>query len=301
LANPAAQKLFGNGDRTLEGVSVHQLFAKKELLKLYNGNQSSTVEYLADGSNYVASLSPVATADGTAANALILRDISTFRKAEGLRADFLSTLSHDLHDPLELLRGYVSMVGMVGELNDQQQSYVQKIDHSIENISRLSTSLLDLDRLHSGQGLRRSAFMPADLLAEAVAEVTPRARQKKIDIVIEEPRGTPQLLEADRTLLQRALYNLLDNAVKFSTRGETVEVSTTYKAGTVTIGVHDHGAGIARVDLPNLFNQASNQTSFGLSIVKSIVERHAGRVWAESELGMGSTFYCELPLERSKE
>jgi PAS domain S-box-containing protein len=301
MANPAAQKLFGEEQKALQGARVDEV-VHKELLGLYQGRGGKSVEVSANGNNYQANLSLIHNEDGSLGTALILRDVSQFKQAEMVRADFLSTLSHDLHDPLELLTGYVSMLGIAGELNEQQQDYMQKIEHSIENITRLTSSLLDLDRINSGQALQLARFDLADMMRDAIAEVGPRARQKRIDIVLQEPRGTAVPVEGDRTLLQRAFYNLLDNAVKYSTRGEQVEVSSSFAGAEVTVGIGDRGAGIAPVDLPKVFEppRTGEKSSFGLPIVKSIIERHGGKVWAESELGFGSSFYCQFPVDQTK-
>jgi signal transduction histidine kinase/HAMP domain-containing protein len=225
-----------------------------------------------------------------------LRDLGRSKQVETARADFLSTLSHDLHDPLELTKGYLNMLGMVGDLNEQQAGYVDKIEHGLEHISRLAENLLDSERVSGLKGLQIQSVLPAELIQEACAELGPRARQKKIDFAIQKTQGQVQPLQADRALLQRALYNLLDNAIKFSPRESAVEIKTTYAKDKVTISVTDRGVGIAPLDLPRLFEAKPGRGSSGLPIVKSIVERHGGRLWAESELGTGSAFYMALPL-----
>ena len=225
-----------------------------------------------------------------------LRDLGRSKQVESARADFLSTLSHDLHDPLELTKGYLNMLGMVGDLNEQQAGYVQKIEDSVEHISRLAANLLDSDRVSGLRGLQIQSIAPAELIREVCEELGPRARQKKIDLAVRRTQGQVQALQADRTLLQRALYHLLDNAIKFSPREEVVEIKTSFAKERVTISIGDRGAGIAPLDLARLFEPKASRQSSGLLIVKSIVERHGGRLWAESELGSGSSFHVELPL-----
>jgi len=226
-----------------------------------------------------------------------LRDLGRAKQVESARADFLSTLSHDLHDPLELTKGYLNMLGMVGDLNEQQAGYVEKIEHNVEHISRLAANLLDSERVSGLKGLQIQSVLPAELIQEACAELGPRARQKKIDFAMQKTQGQVQPLQADRTLLQRALYNLLDNAIKFSPRQSVVEIETTYARDKVTISVADRGVGIAPLDLPRLFEAKPGRSS-GLPIVKSIVERHGGRIWVESEPGKGSVFCFTLPEKK---
>jgi signal transduction histidine kinase len=204
---------------------------------------------------------------------------------------------------LELIRGYLSMLSMMGELNDQQNSYVQKIERSVESISRLAASLLATERLDGGEGgLQLESFALKDLLANVIDEIAPRARQKKVQLITEQAEGSEKLLVADRTLLRSALYNLLDNAVKFSPRAGKVLISATYAADKVTLAIKDSGGGIAPVDLPRLFDRPAGlqKAATGLAIVRSIVERHKGKAWAESELGAGSTFYLQIPVQQVK-
>jgi signal transduction histidine kinase len=202
-----------------------------------------------------------------------------------------------LQDPLELIRGYLSMLTMLGELNDQQSAYVQKIERSVDSMTRLAASLLAADRLDGGGGLQLESFALSELLRAVVEEAAPQARQKKVELLIEPAEGAEKIVQADRTLLQRALYNLVDNAIKFSPRGQAVRISAAYSPDAVVAAVSDKGAGIAPLDLPGLFERPAAQApTSGLPIVASIVERHKGKAWAESELGLGSTFYLQIPL-----
>jgi signal transduction histidine kinase len=256
----------------------------------------AAIEIEIDGAPYQAEALGLQEGSRSLGKLVTLRDLGRAKQVESARADFLSTLSHDLHDPLELTKGYLNMLGMVGDLNEQQAGYVEKIEHNVEHISRLAANLLDSERVSGLKGLQLQSVLPAELIREACAELGPRARQKKIDFVMQKAKGQVQPLQADRTLLQRAFYNLLDNAIKFSPRQSVVEIETTYARDKVTISMTDRGVGIAPLDLPRLFEAKPGRGSSGLPIVKSIVERHGGRLWAESELGTGSTFHMALPL-----
>jgi len=117
--------------------------------------------------------------------------------------------------------------------------------------------------------------------------------------VLPKPDKAAPAIEADAALLQRAFYNLMDNAIKVSPRGGKVEIKVSYSKDIATVSITDHGAGVAPVDLEKLFDAGSNKRTAGLDIVKSVVERHSGGMRVESELGIGSTFYCELPLKQA--
>jgi two-component system NtrC family sensor kinase len=256
-----------------------------------------------DKAAYTAMLTPIWSGPDLIGFACTLQDVTRAKSIESARMEFLATVGHDLKDPLKMIGGFLSMLAHHGQLNEQQNVYIRKIEQSLQDISRFAASLLTADRLEQGEGLQLESFALKDLLASVTEEVAPRARQKRVQLTSLPAEGNERLLVADRTLLRSALRNLLDNAVKFSPRAGTVQLSTAYGADSVTVAVRDAGGGIAPVDLPRLFDRPAGlqKAATGLAIVRSIVERHKGKAWAESELGMGSTFYIQIPLQpRSK-
>ncbi len=299
FANRAAHNLLANGKGNLIGSSLTELLKKPNLFEMeLSGKGDGSTEALVAGRVYTANYSMIEENGKTIGRALILRDINDSKQADMARTESLTALSHDLRDPLELTRGYLSMLGMVGDLNEQQSGYVEKIERNIENMSRLAGGMLDLERLASRRGLQIEKVSLQPLLAEAASELEPRARQKKVSFVLPKADKTAPVIEADTTLLQRAFYNLLDNAIKVSPREGQVTIKLSYAKDTATISIRDQGAGIAPVDLPKILE--GGKRSAGLAIVKSVVERHAGTMRVESELGTGSTFSCELPLKQDK-
>ncbi|MGH2581754.1 MAG: ATP-binding protein [Anaerolineales bacterium] len=299
IANPAALSLFGLEKGASIGKQVPQLINLQ--LRTENGAETSTIEVaMADGKIYQTTVTPIQNKNNRLGRLYMFRDISVFKNVERLRAEFMSTVSHDLRDPLELIAGYLSMLSMVGILNEEQVSYVQKIEQNIEGISQMVSNLLDTERIAVGEGLRYEKFSISSLLEEIIRDFETRALQKKIEVVFKS-EAADVVVEADRMLLHRAFYNLIDNAIKFSPRGETVDVELSQSGQNFKVSVRDRGAGIAPVDLPAIFDRQmiSGKRAFGLGIVKSIVERHKGRVWVESELGLGSNFICEMPQKQS--
>lgn len=309
LANPAAARLLNLNDQAALGKPLVELVPpdQTEFIALLSGEKRSAAPVevnFPDGRIFYATATDIEVAGQPMGRTCVLREVTEFKQVEALRSEFLSTVSHDLRDPLDLTRGYLSMLDMVGSLNEKQAAYAQKIEQSVEGMSKLVSNLLDLERIQSGQGLQVETFAIGELLAELKQEFEPRALQKQVEIKLELADDHGSELQADRTLLQRAFYNLLDNAIKFSPRETQVEIWVSPSAEALTLGVRDHGAGIAPVDLPHVFDRMARPGKgdggqgggLGLAIVKSIIERHGGRVWVESELGLGSTFYCRIPL-----
>jgi two-component system phosphate regulon sensor histidine kinase PhoR len=301
FANPAAVNLLGKTNGSMVGSSLNDLLNKPGLLEMeLSGKGDGSTEATVAGRSYTVNYSTVEESGKVIGRALVLRDISASKQVEAARTESFAALSHDLRDPLELTKGYLSMLGMVGDLNEQQNSYIEKIERNIENMSRLAGDMLDLERLASNRGLQIEKVSLLSLLSETVGELEPRARQKKVTFVLPKAEKSGPVIEADATLLQRAFYNLMDNAIKVSPREGQIEVRINYSKDTATVSISDQGAGIAPVDLPKILEggQAAGKRSAGLAIVKSVVERHGGSVKVESELGTGSTFHCELPLKQ---
>jgi len=203
------------------------------------------------------------------------------------------------------------MLQMVGDLNEQQKGYIQKINQGVDMMARLVNNLLDLGRIEAGVGLNLELAPIVDIVERVANALQLQAAQKHIALITEFPQQTLPLVEADPALLRQALQNLLENAIKF-TRPDgkvLVRVQLQPAVGGLLIQVIDNGIGISPMDLPRLFEkfyrgaqQSKDErgTGLGLAIVRSIAERHGGRAWAESQLGKGSTFYLSLPLRQTK-
>jgi signal transduction histidine kinase len=238
----------------------------------------------------------------------VLRDVTHFKELDALKSEFVSTVSHDLRSPLTLMRGYATMLEMVGQLNEQQTNYVRKIIAGVESMGRLVNNLLDLGRIESGIGLQLETVNVQDVVERVIGSLQLQAAQKRIQLTSEFPPGSQPLVEADQALLQQALHNLIENAIKYTRPEGKVHVRMRMQPIGVVFEVIDNGSGISPVDQPRLFEkfyrgaqQGSKEqrgTGLGLAIVKSIAERHGGRVWAESQLGKGSTFYLAIPIHQ---
>lgn len=277
----------------------------KEFVISTNPSESRAEEMeLEDHHTYLVSVSPVAVESKHLGKVCVLLDVTEYKQLEKMKSEYVSTVSHDLKTPLTLIRGYASMLPMVGELNEQQRDYSQKILDGIDDISRMADNLLDMRRIDSGVQLQVERVSPSDLLDEVIEEMQPQIKHRKLQILRELTLAQSMTIEADRVLLQRALHNLLDNAVKFSPLGSQVNLRLQVNESSVVFEVQDHGPGIAPLDQPNVFESVrrdadgtlKKEWGVGLSIVRSIAERHQGRVWLESQLGKGSTFFLEIPV-----
>jgi PAS domain S-box-containing protein len=313
LANPAAWRVLGLGIEWDEGQPIEHVINQEELLSLFHStmDEKKSVELaLPDERVYYATISPVFAEGQRVGRVCVLRDITYFKDLDALKSEFVATVSHDLRSPLTLMRGYATMLEMVGELNEQQNSYVHKIVGSVESMARLVSNLLDLGRIEAGIDLQLEMVPIQEIVERVIGALQLQATQKRVQLSMEIPENTIPLVEADPALLQQALHNLVENSIKYTDAGGKAQVRVDVRQDRMQFIVSDTGIGIAPVDQPHLFEkfyrgaqQGSKQqrgTGLGLAIVKSIAERHGGQVWVESQLGKGSIFTMAIPLRQPK-
>jgi signal transduction histidine kinase/HAMP domain-containing protein len=314
LSNPAAWHALGFDVEAGQGRPVDQVLSQQQLIDLLrsssNENQSAEI-VLQAGSVYLATASSVLADDRRMGRICVLRDVTHFKEIDSLKSDFVSTVSHDLRSPLTLIRGYATMLQMVGELNEQQAGYIQKIVNGVESMSKLVNNLLDLGRIEAGVGLQLENQPVKDLMANVVAPLQLQADQKRIHLITEIQDEADILVEADQALLQQALHNLVENAIKYTEAGGEVRFCYHQQNDQIVFEVQDTGIGIAPADQQRLFEKfyrssrkgirSERGSGLGLSIVKSIAERHGGRVWFESQLGKGSIFSMLIPLNQNSD
>jgi PAS domain S-box-containing protein len=313
LLNPAAVQVPGLILSSIEGHPIEEVVGPKDLIELLTvpltERISSREISLGTGKVYYASVSPVVAEGRSVGRVCTMRDITHYKELEQLKSDFVATVSHDLRSPLTLMRGYATMLQMVGDLNEQQKGYVRKIVSGVENMTRLVNNLLDLGRIEAGIGLQIERVLVNEISGEVINSLQLQAVQKDIHLTQELVGPNKNMvIEADRALIQQAMYNLVENAIKYTAVGGQVKVRLENRNSTVLVEIHDSGIGIAPLDLPHLFEkfyrsgrrEAYQQrgTGLGLAIVKSIAERHGGRVWVDSQLGKGSVFSLEVPCEQ---
>ena len=162
-----------------------------------------------------------------------------------------------------------------------------------------------------GVGLQVEYGTVLDIIEQVTSSLQLQASHKNITLSVALPKDMPHAVEADQALLQQALYNLVENAIKYTPHGGRVTVSTSSQPGYLIFEIEDSGIGIAKDDLPHLFEkfyrgkqrEARVQigSGLGLAIVHSIATNHGGRVWVDSVVGKGSTFYLQIPLTQPKE
>ncbi|MBN1887307.1 MAG: HAMP domain-containing protein [Thermoflexales bacterium] len=321
LLNPAAELAFDVRASAVAGHKLADIIEEPTVLQLLTTLQSQepvqTGEVLLrDGRTLYGNASAIVVNDphvkGSShviGRVAVMRDVTHFKELDAIKSQFVATVSHDLRSPLTYMRGYTTMLPMVGPLNDKQSEYIDKISNGIQQMTDLIEDLLDLGRIEARVGLQRQLCILGEVVTEVCEELRSYAIAKGLNLQVE--IDTRRSLQADPALLKRAMTNLLDNAIKYTPSGGTVLVGLTEQSDSLILRFKDNGIGIAPGDQARLFERfyrvKRRDTSdikgsgLGLAIVKSIAEWHGGRVWVDSQLGAGSTFYMAIPIVTTKD
>ncbi len=308
-ANPAAAALFGPpaaGDHLL-GRTLVEVTRDHELARLVapplEGPRQALVEHGAARLLLRALAQPLPAGQEWSA-LLVCTDLTEVRRIEDLRREFVANVTHELRTPIAAVRAAAETLEG-GALDDRPaaEDFVRRIIEEAERLDGLVGELLELGRLESRRTLpRRDPFDPAALLAEVARRARPLAERAGLEIAVEASADLPTAW-GDRERLQRALMNLVHNAVKFTPSGGRVMLAASAEDGRLLLSVSDTGIGIPPERLPRVFERfykgdrtRGGGAGLGLAIVKHTARAHGGDVRVSSAPGSGSTFTIVLPL-----
>jgi PAS domain S-box-containing protein len=245
-----------------------------------------------------------------AGTVIVLRDVTHEQEIAQAKNDFVSIVAHELRTPMTSIKGYTDLLlqGAVGEVNDEQEHFLQIVKTNVDRLSKLINDLLDTSRIDAGRiRLERTALRMTEIVHEVCDSIAETVRERGLALTIEEGPSVP-IIYADRNRVIQILMNLLSNAYRYTPSGGWIKVSVQSTDKDVLVKVADNGIGIAVEDqgaVSERFFRANHElvskqpgTGLGLSIVKSLVEMHGGTMWLESELDKGSTFSFTLPIRQ---
>lgn len=231
--------------------------------------------------------------------------VEALQQADVERRDLVANVTHDLRTPLAGLRGYLETLLMRGEALDprERRDHLETAMRQIDRLSGLIEGLLELSRLESARlEIRSESFVAAELVQDVLQEFRLRAQKKGVDLQFR-TEGRPTTIDADIGLVQRALANLIENALRHTPSGGWIEMAATSEPGFVRLSVGDSGSGIAPEDLERMFERGlrlddakDSGAGLGLAIVRRIVELHGAEIKVQSELGVGSRFCIFFPV-----
>ncbi len=326
LHNPALLAMFGRQGEEPDGRSAAESFPG-ELAELAEaarkeGRLATSEVGLAGGGTGKAVATAVRLA-GEAREAVIIlvRDVTVEKEVDRMKTEFISTVSHELRTPLTSVLGFAKIIRRkfgdavapaLAEAKPATWRAAQQIRENLDiivaegqRLTELVDDVLDIAKMESGRCEWDMAPLSlADAAGHAVRAVLALARDKGLEVACDLPPSLPRIV-GDRDRLVQVFVNLVGNAVKFTTKGG-IRVEARVEGPEILVAVRDTGCGIAPADLERIFEkfkQAGDTltekpkgTGLGLPICRQIVERHGGRIWAESPPGRGSVFYFTLPI-----
>ncbi|WP_442591834.1 PAS domain-containing sensor histidine kinase [Pedobacter sp. AW31-3R] len=234
----------------------------------------------------------------------VVMDVTVQKEDEQRKNDFIAMVSHELKTPLTSITGYAQVLGKVFENSGDELTYrlLEKMQRQLKKMSVMINGFLNVSRLEAGKiNLEVQRFDMAGLMAEIAEEFAATISSHEIAFA-----DVQQILvDADRDKIGHVMNNLISNAVKYSPLGAPIVVNCKVQGKEVVFSVRDQGIGVNTQDLPKLFDryyrvpgkQIDMVSGFGIGLYLSaeIISRHGGRIWAESEIGKGSTFYFSIP------
>jgi len=324
-ANRRAAELLGYSRDELIGRPVFDLYADtpngkakaQGLFERFLAGEEIRDEELemrrADGSKVWISLSvrPVRDGEGRViASRSVVTDITEHKKLDQLKDDFIGLVSHELRSPMTVITGAINTALTEAERLSPEETHQLLKDAALEAdlLSNLLGNLLELSRVQAARlVLHAEAIDIKRVIQSAVEEV--KRQSSAHEFMVSVPRKLPPVY-ADPLRLERILYNLLENAVKYSPQGGEIRVSVKQEKEHLVIGVSDQGIGISPADQAKLFRSFQRLEEFkpgrargvglGLLVCRRLVEAHGGQIWVKSKPGQGSTFFFTLPLSQKQ-
>ncbi len=250
---------------------------------------------------------PIKDDAGLTTGAVVLfHDITQLKQTDKVRRDFVANVSHELRTPLSILRGYIETLLDNPQTSDKELSRILRVmERHSKRLGLLVDDLLTLAQLESrSAGLQFSDVQLAELFQSVIRDWEKKLAEKQLKVVVDLSPDA-RTIRADETRLHEVLYNLLDNALKYSRENGEIRLRAAQHGSEIVLSVTDNGIGITKDDLPRIFerfyradkarSRELGGTGLGLAIVKHIAQLHGGRVEAESELGSGTTIRVVLP------
>jgi signal transduction histidine kinase len=319
LANAAAERILGMPREKLIGQAIRRLYAA--LLRSTRSKGSDAPVFQWGDRQVMGSMAPVRMPDGTLLGYVaVFRDVSRERQAERAKSSFIATVSHELRTPLTSIKGYVELMaaGAVGAISPQQAKFLEIVEHNTERLVSLVNNLIAVSEMERGSITVQAR--PVDIkgvVEDALRGCQPQADEKQLSLVSSVPPGLAPA-RGDPQHIRQILDNLLDNALHYTpcqgrvtvwAAEASLESDGAEPQAYVVVSVRDTGVGIAAEDQEKIFERfyrAENAlsveaggTGMGLAIARSLVEAHGGRIWVESQVGVGSTFSFTIPAARA--
>lgn len=313
FANPGFASILGLDVPPVAGSSLLEVVRQTELIgavrRVLAGEPRVEAEIITGTlrQHYFAATVASVRAGETSGAVIVLHDITDLRKLERVRRDFVANVSHEFRTPLTAIQGFAETLigGAIDDPQNRGRFLAIILEHS-RRLARLTEDLLRLSQMDAEQlELEIRAVSVSQLIESCYETAQRRAAEKGLSLSLNIPSQLPEVA-ADNRRLQEVLQNLLDNAIQYTLPGGKIVLSAESRGDEVIFTVADTGIGIPQADQPRIFerfyrvdvarSREAGGTGLGLSISKHLVEAQGGRIWVESEVGVGSKFHFAIPV-----
>lgn len=313
LLNRAAEGVLAvEASTTIGCPATEALQSYPDLLRFLTGESAIAEDTIWEGPDGRFFSPRVAHVDseGQRSTVLTLRDITAFRLINRRQTLLVDLITHDLRSPLTSLKLSADLVSISGPLNTRQEETIAKIYGIIDQMAALISNIKDVgrwDRQTGAYQMNRELTDLTQIASEVAANYRDMAAKQNVTLLVTTAPNVP-IVNVDSLMIQRALVNLVSNAIKYSPYGGTAEITVQVENDAVLVCVSDTGLGIAPEDFDKLFDVGQRiitsevkknkikGSGLGLFIVRSVARWHGGDAWIESELGKGSRFFFSIPL-----
>ena len=307
FANQQALQLLGLKSEDIVGKSVNEISARNDLFRFLVENENSApFKVVVDNRENFFAKEVIDVTQGEAKNkVIVLKNITSFRDLDVAKTNFIATISHELKTPLASSDFSLKLLEdeRVSKLSNEQKELIGNLKRDNQRMLKILSELLNLSQVEAGRiQLNIKKVAPEQIVENAILAVAINAKEKEVIIKKTYDKDLPAInADADKTTW--VLNNFLTNAIKYSYNNSIVEVGIAKKDGNIIFSVKDYGPGINKEYLPKLFERyfqvpgsKEKGTGLGLAISKEFVEAQEGKIWVESEVAKGSSFYFSLPV-----
>ncbi|PJF39508.1 MAG: hypothetical protein CUN55_14155 [Phototrophicales bacterium] len=301
--NPAAAALLQLNPDSVIGLLPKEAFPSNPLLVrlLRSGEPSPMTLDIPLPGDRIAQGTAEDMPDG--ARIAVLNDVTEQRNLESRRSEFIRTMAHDLRNPLNALSGYADLVAKFGELNERQQKFITRIKQTSTKLQELTSNLVNLAWFEAGMPLEYFPFDLVSIIRDVVHQKSALAQSKNIRIITS-IQDTVPLIMGHPTAIHTALAHLVDNAIQYSAPESVVIIHAWQQQHLVMCSVADRGMGILDDEIDRIWDRLWRSPrvqdrpggGIGLTYVKTVIERHGGRISVESRPDHGTTFTFSLPF-----
>ncbi len=308
FANYQALQLLGLKQEEIVGKSTNEISGRNDLFRFLIENDNSTpFKIVMDNRENYFVKETIEVAQGEVNNkVMVLKNITSYKELDVAKTNFIATISHELKTPLAASDLSLKLLEneRLNKLSPGQKELIENLKHDNQRMLKILSELLNMSQLETGRiELNIQKVSPARIVENAISAVSGSAKEKDITILNTTKQDLSEI-NADEDKTTWILNNFLTNAIKYSYTNNSIEVKAFRQNGNVIFSVKDSGPGIDAAYIPRLFEKyfqvpgsKEKGTGLGLAISKEFVEAQNGKIWVESEIGKGSTFYFQLPAK----